>query len=153
MLFFIVAVPIHIPKCNVAWEVSFFSTPSPAFIICRLFDDGHSDQYEMVPHGFNLQFSAVLSIFSCTFWPSVSGEGNANPLQYSCLKNPMDRGAWQATVHRIARVRHDLVTKPPPPCALWSIYLDLLPIFLLFFFLTCLFINLFKDIFVASSLE
>ena len=27
---------------------------------------------------------------------------------------PMDRGPWQATVHRVARVRHDLVTKPPP---------------------------------------
>ena len=44
-----------------------------------------------------------------------SGEGNGNPLQYSCLKNPMDRGAWQATVHGIARARHDLATKPPPP--------------------------------------
>ena len=32
------------------------------------------------------------------------GEGNGNPLQYSCLENPMDRGAWQATVHRITRV-------------------------------------------------
>ena len=41
------------------------------------------------------------------------GEGNGNPLQYSCLENPMDRGAWQATVHRITRVGHDLVTKPP----------------------------------------
>ena len=28
-----------------------------------------------------------------------SGEGNGNPLQYSCLENSMDRGAWQATVH------------------------------------------------------
>ena len=28
----------------------------------------------------------------------------------------MDRGAWQATVHGAARVAHDLVTKPPPPC-------------------------------------
>ena len=27
------------------------------------------------------------------------GEGNGNPLQYSCLENPMDRGAWYATVH------------------------------------------------------
>ena len=27
------------------------------------------------------------------------GEGNGNPLQYSCLENAMDRGAWQATVH------------------------------------------------------
>ena len=41
------------------------------------------------------------------------GEGNGNPLQYSCLENPMDRGAWQATVHGVARLRHDLVTKPP----------------------------------------
>jgi len=39
------------------------------------------------------------------------GEENGNPLQYSCLVNPMDRGAWQATVHGVARVRHDLVTK------------------------------------------
>ena len=33
---------------------------------------------------------------------------------YSCLENPMDRGACQATVHGVARVGHDLVTKPPP---------------------------------------
>ena len=36
------------------------------------------------------------------------GEGNGNPLQYSCLVNPMDRGTWQATVHAVARVGHDL---------------------------------------------
>ena len=41
------------------------------------------------------------------------GEGNSNPLQYSCLENPMDRGAWQATVYGIARVGHDLATKSP----------------------------------------
>ena len=35
------------------------------------------------------------------------GEGNGNPLQYSCLENPMDRGAWQATVHGLQRVGHD----------------------------------------------
>ena len=70
-----------------------------------------------------------------TTWPSISspvnweyagdlgsipgsgrspGEGNSYPLQYSCLEKPMDRGAWQATVHGVTRVRHDLVTKPPP---------------------------------------
>ena len=43
------------------------------------------------------------------------GEGNGNPLQYSCLENPMDRGAWQATIHGVKRVGHDLATKPPPP--------------------------------------
>ena len=31
------------------------------------------------------------------------GEGSSNPLQYSCLENPMDRGDWQATVHRVAK--------------------------------------------------
>ena len=30
-----------------------------------------------------------------------SGEGNANPLQYSCLENPMDRGAWWTAVHGV----------------------------------------------------
>ena len=39
------------------------------------------------------------------------GEGNGNPLQYSCLKNPMDRVAWQATVHGVTRVGHDLENK------------------------------------------
>ena len=43
------------------------------------------------------------------------GEGNGNPLQYSCLENPMDRGAWQATVYGVTRVRHDSMTKPPLP--------------------------------------
>ena len=42
------------------------------------------------------------------------GKGNGNPLQYSCLGNPMDRGAWWATVHGVTRVRRNLATKPPP---------------------------------------
>ena len=32
-----------------------------------------------------------------------SGGGNGNPLQYSCLENPMDRGAWGATVHKVTK--------------------------------------------------
>ena len=36
------------------------------------------------------------------------GEGNGNPLQYSFLENPMDRGAWLATVHRVAKSRAQL---------------------------------------------
>ena len=44
-------------------------------------------------------------------WEDPRGEGNGNLLQYSCLENPMDRGAWRATVHGLARVGHDLVTK------------------------------------------
>ena len=34
---------------------------------------------------------------------SFPGEGNGNPLQYSSLENPMDRGAWWATVHGVAK--------------------------------------------------
>ena len=48
-------------------------------------------------------------------WGRCPGEGNGNPLQYSCLENPMDIGAWQATVHGVMRVRHDFGAKPPPP--------------------------------------
>ena len=39
------------------------------------------------------------------------GKGNGNLLQYSCLENPIDRGAWQTTVHKVARVGHNLRTK------------------------------------------
>ena len=52
-----------------------------------------------------------------------SGEGNGIPLQYFCLENPMDRGAWQATVHGVEEesvVGHNLLTKQhkTPPCIL-----------------------------------
>ena len=40
------------------------------------------------------------------------GEGNGNPLQYSCLENPMERRAWRTTAHEIERVGHHLETKP-----------------------------------------
>ena len=36
------------------------------------------------------------------------GEGNGNPLQYSCLENPMDGGAWQATVHVVTKSQTQL---------------------------------------------
>ena len=39
------------------------------------------------------------------------GVGNGNPLQYSCLENPMNRGAWQATVHGVTKSRTCLSTQ------------------------------------------
>ena len=39
---------------------------------------------------------------------ATHGEGDGNPLQYSCLENPMDRGAWQATVHGVINSRTQL---------------------------------------------
>ena len=40
-------------------------------------------------------------------WGRSPGEGKGNPLQYSCLENPVDRRAWWAIVHGRQRVRHD----------------------------------------------
>ena len=36
-------------------------------------------------------------------WGRSPGEGSGNPLQYSCLKNPMDRGAWRAIAHGVTK--------------------------------------------------
>ena len=41
------------------------------------------------------------------------GKGNGNPLQYPCLENPMDRGAWQAIDHGVARAGYHLAIKQP----------------------------------------
>ena len=40
---------------------------------------------------------------SLPMWERSPGEENGNPVQYSCLENPMDRGAWRATVHGVAK--------------------------------------------------
>ena len=46
-------------------------------------------------------------------WGRSPGEGNVNPLQYSCLENPMDRGAWRATAHGVAKSQTQLSTHTP----------------------------------------
>ena len=42
---------------------------------------------------------------SISGWGRSPGEGNGNPLQYSCLENLMDRGAWWATIHGVTKSR------------------------------------------------
>ena len=42
--------------------------------------------------------------FSPCVWEIPPGEGNGNPLQYSCLENPTDRGAWWVTVHGVTEL-------------------------------------------------
>ena len=49
---------------------------------------------------------------------SCIGEGNGNPLQYSCLENPVDRGAWQATVHGVTKESDIMITQQQ-----WQLYL------------------------------
>ena len=48
------------------------------------------------------------------------GEAYGNPLLYCCLGNPMNRGARWAIVCGVLRIKHDLATKPPPPCLHWK---------------------------------
>ena len=48
-------------------EHSLFSTPFPAFIVCRLFDDGHSDQCEVIPHCSLICISLIMNNVECLF--------------------------------------------------------------------------------------
>ena len=49
-------------------------------------------------------------------WERLPGEANVNPLQYSCLGNPMHRGAWWAITHGVSKeLVHDLATKQQGP--------------------------------------
>jgi len=52
------------------------------------------------------------------------GEGNGNPLQYSCLENPMDRGAWRTIVLGVSRVGQDVLTGKQQQYAYMSIHLE-----------------------------
>ena len=54
-------------------------------------------------NGFPSSSDGKESIYSAGDLGLIPGEGNGNPLQYSCLGYPMDRGAWQATVYVITR--------------------------------------------------
>ena len=51
-----------------------------------------------------------------------SAEGSGNPLQYSCLENPMDRGAWRAIVHSVAKCRTRLkrLSTHRQECEIWQ---------------------------------
>ena len=50
-------------------------------------------------------YMAFILFLSFSIFILSSGEGNGNPLQYSCLENPVDRGAWWAAVHRVTQSR------------------------------------------------
>ena len=102
------------------WECRVLATESPEkSLFVDYFDDGCSDWCKVIPHcSFDLHFSnkcfhgglAVknppANAGDSVLIPSLGrspGEGNVNPLQSSCLGHPMDRGAWQATVHGVAK--------------------------------------------------
>ena len=49
----------------------------------------------------------IRDVSSIPGWGRSPAVGHGNPLQYSCLENPMDRGAWQAIAHGVTRDRHE----------------------------------------------
>ena len=60
------------------------------------------------PDGTSKEFCQCWRCKRCRFdagWGRSPGGGHGNPLQYSCLENPMGRGAWKATVHRVIKSR------------------------------------------------
>ena len=104
-------------------SVPFSPHPLLAFIVCRIFDNCHSNWCEVISHcSFDLHFSynewgfpggLEVKVSACNAGDLGSipgsgrspGEGNGNPLQYSCLENPMDGRVWWATVHGVAKSR------------------------------------------------
>ena len=63
--------------------------------------------HSLLPHWGPYMCSLCLRLYICfankTIYTTFLGEGNGTPLQHSCLENPMDGGAWWATVHRVAK--------------------------------------------------
>ena len=76
--------------------------------------ESYSKQKEGFPGGSNGKESAsnAEDLGSVSRLRRSLGEGNGYPLQYSCLESPMDRGAWQATLHGVTKTQTRLSTHP-----------------------------------------
>ena len=118
-----VPIPISFESCSFVLLSEVWKIYATSFVVLPQASFGNLGSF-MVHKGFPC--SSVSKESACNAGDLCSipglrrspGEGNGNPLQYSCLENSIDRGVWQAIVHGVARVGHDLVTKPPPPLAL-----------------------------------
>ena len=80
----------------------------------------------------------------------LSGEGNGNPLQYSCLENPMDRGAWWSAVHGVAKSRTWWATNTSHrPSKYDSLITEIwIPYLLEFFFFNSIFVFTFSILYI-----
>ena len=97
MILFLPSSPPHVDTSN--------SSPShfkvilyfPPFLICGGFPDGSVGKESTCSAGDTGDMGSIPGLRRSL------GGGNGNPLQYSCLENPMDRGAWWAIVHGVAK--------------------------------------------------
>ena len=83
-------------RCTDHWGICIF------FNYSFIFPGGSSEQNPPINAG---EACVITESGRC------SGEGNDNPLQYSCLGSSIDRRSWLGTVHEVTRVTHDLATK------------------------------------------
>ena len=103
-----------------------------AVFVGKIFCPAHIGIYRLQVAGFSMDFtgSSVVKnppanagdVSSTPGSGRPPGKGNGNPGLYSCLGNPMDRESWQATVHGVPRVRHDLVTKQQQGLLQYSVW-------------------------------
>ena len=82
---------------------------------CKLLKAGNYSSliFDLFPGGSEVKVSArnAGGLGSIPGLGRSPGEGNGNPLQYSCLENPMDGGAWWATVHGVAKSQRHFDTE------------------------------------------
>ena len=79
------------------------------YSICPLSSDTHlASQVALVVKNMPANAGAIREVGLIPGSGRSSGVGNGSPLQYSCLEYPMDRGAWLATVHRVAKSQTQL---------------------------------------------
>ena len=100
------AIVYGIAKSGVTNTLSFMGIPGGSVVICHSSGDvGSVQQVALVVKNPPANAGAIRGWGSIPVSGKCPGGRDGNPLQYSCLENPTDRGAWRATVHRVAKSR------------------------------------------------
>ena len=78
---------------------------APGFLLPKvfIFSETHQKRASLVAQSVKNLPAVQETRVQSLGWEDSPGGGHGNPLQYSCLENPMDRGAWRATVHRVTQ--------------------------------------------------
>ena len=90
------------PTCNVNGVRAYPPLPPMAAALVHSFIHSNTQLLSTYSAGIKSSPANAADVKDTSLIPSP-GEGNGNPLHYSCLENPMDRRAWQFTVHRVAK--------------------------------------------------